>query len=55
MNNNGEEHNHQNHMNHDNHASHHHGNFKVKFFVSLIFAIPIILLSPLMGVNLPFQ
>ncbi|NDQ98235.1 copper-translocating P-type ATPase [Staphylococcus aureus] len=69
MNNNGAEHNHQNHMNHsnqmhhDNHASHdhhsghahHHGNFKVKFFVSLIFAIPIILLSPLMGVNLPFQ
>ncbi|WP_381403614.1 heavy metal translocating P-type ATPase [Staphylococcus epidermidis] len=68
MNNNGEEHNHKNHMNHsnhmhhDNHASHHHsghahhhGNFKVKFFVSLIFAIPIILLSPLMGVNLPFQ
>ncbi|SUM15243.1 cation transporter E1-E2 family ATPase [Staphylococcus epidermidis] len=68
MNNNGEEHNHQNHMNHsnqmhhDNHASHHHsghahhhGNFKVKFFVSLIFAIPIIFLSPLMGVNLPFQ
>ena len=68
MNNNGEEHNHQNHMNHsnqmhhDNHASHHHsghahhhGNFKVKFFVSLIFGIPIILLSPLMGVNLPFQ
>lgn len=69
LNNNGEEHNHQNHMNHsnqmhhDNHASHdhhsghahHHGNFKVKLFVSLIFAIPIILLSPLMGVNLPFQ
>ncbi|AID02705.1 copper-translocating P-type ATPase [Staphylococcus xylosus] len=68
MKNNGEEHNHQNHMNHsnqmhhDNHTSHHHSghahhhkNFKVKFFVSLIFAIPIILLSPLMGVNLPFQ
>ena len=69
MNNNCEAHNHQNHMNHsnqmhhDNHESHnhhsghahHHGNFKVKFFVSLIFAIPIILLSPLMGVNLPFQ
>lgn len=68
MNNNGEEHNHQNHMNHsnhmhhDNHASHHHsghahhhGNFKVKFFVSLIFAIPIIFLSPMMGVKLPFQ
>lgn len=69
MNNNGEAHNHQNHMNHsnqmhhDNHESHnhhsghahHHGNFKVKFFVSLIFGIPIILLSPMMGVNLPFQ
>ncbi|MDW3990610.1 heavy metal translocating P-type ATPase [Staphylococcus saprophyticus] len=69
MKNNGEELKHQNHMNHsnqmhhDNHASHHHhsghahhhGNFKVKFFVSLIFAIPIILLSPMMGVNLPFQ
>lgn len=68
MKNNSEARNHQNHMNHsnqmhhDNHASHHHsghahhhGNFKVKFFVSLIFAIPIILLSPMMGVNLPFQ
>ena len=68
LNNNGEAHNHQNHMNHSNHMhhdnhdshhhsghAHHHGNFKVKFFVSLIFAIPIILLSPLMGVNLPFQ
>ena len=69
MKNNGEELKHQNHMNHsnqmhhDNHESHnhhsghahHHGNFKVKFFVSLIFAIPIILLSPMMGVNLPFQ
>lgn len=69
MNNNDEAHNHQNHMNHSNHMhhdnheshnhhsghAHHHGNFKVKFFVSLIFGIPIILLSPLMGVNLPFQ
>ena len=69
LNNNGEEHNHQNHMNHsnqmhhDNHESHHHhsghahhhGNFKAKFFVSLIFAIPIIFLSPMMGVKLPFQ
>jgi len=67
--NNGEELKHQNHMNHsnqmhhDNHESHnhhsghahHHGNFKAKFFVSLIFAIPIIFLSPMMGVNLPFQ
>lgn len=69
LNNNGEAHNHQNHMNHSNHMhhdnheshnhhsghAHHHGNFKVKFFVSLIFGIPIILLSPMMGVNLPFQ
>ncbi|MDA5646110.1 heavy metal translocating P-type ATPase [Staphylococcus aureus] len=69
MNNNGEDHNHQNHMkhsnqmHHNNHESHnqhsghahHHQNFKAKFFVSLIFAIPIILLSPMMGVNLPFQ
>lgn len=69
MKNNGEAHNHKNHMNHSNHMhhdnheshnhhsghAHHHGNFKVKFFVSLIFAIPIILLSPMMGVNLPFQ
>jgi Cu2+-exporting ATPase len=67
--NNGEELKHQNHMNHsnqmhhDNHESHnhhsghahHHGNFKAKFFVSLIFAIPIIFLSPMMGVKLPFQ
>ena len=69
MKNNGEELKHQNHMNHsnqmhhDNHESsnhhgghaHHHGNFKVKFLISLIFAIPIIILSPMMGVKLPFQ
>ena len=69
MKNNGEELKHQNHMNHsnqmhhDNHESHnhhsghahHHGNFKAKFFVSLIFAIPIVFLSPMMGVKLPFQ
>ncbi|MBF2782859.1 copper-translocating P-type ATPase, partial [Staphylococcus saprophyticus] len=55
--------NHSTHLHHDNHESHHHhsghahlhGFFKATFFVSLIFAIPIILLSPLMGVNLPFQ
>ncbi|MCK1976772.1 copper-translocating P-type ATPase [Jeotgalicoccus huakuii] len=43
--------------NHDNHTghTHHHGNFKVKFLVSLIFAIPIILFSPMMGIDLPFQ
>ncbi|RIM73155.1 copper-translocating P-type ATPase [Staphylococcus arlettae] len=49
---------HEAHAHHDHasgHAHHHHGNFKVKFFVSLIFAIPIIILSPMMGVTLPFQ
>ncbi|WP_436955600.1 heavy metal translocating P-type ATPase [Staphylococcus sp. AS1337] len=40
---------------HSDHEHHHHGEFKVKFFVSLIFAIPIIVLSPMMGVKLPFQ
>ncbi|WP_196231838.1 heavy metal translocating P-type ATPase [Staphylococcus delphini] len=59
-----ESHDHQNHMHyehhgshqrHNDHAHHHHGNFKVKFFVSLIFALPIIILSPMMGVQLPFQ
>lgn len=46
-------------MNHHEHHSHeghdHHGNFKQKFFISLIFAIPIIILSPMMGFKLPFQ
>ncbi|MEB6196737.1 heavy metal translocating P-type ATPase [Mammaliicoccus sciuri] len=50
---------HKNHMNHNEHHSHeghdHHGNFKQKFFISLIFAIPIIILSPMMGFKLPFQ
>lgn len=44
-----------NHDHHSDHEHHHHGEFKVKFFVSLIFAIPIIVLSPMMGVKLPFQ
>lgn len=53
-------HSHQGHENHedrDNHSdhAHHHGNFKSKFFISLIFAIPITILSPMMGVKLPFQ
>ncbi|MBK3720365.1 Copper-exporting P-type ATPase B [Staphylococcus arlettae] len=49
---------HEAHAHHDHasgHAHHHHDNFKIKFFVSLIFAIPIIILSPMMGVTLPFQ
>lgn len=33
----------------------HHGNFKQKFWLSLIIAIPILLISPMMGVDLPFQ
>ncbi|EGQ2823793.1 heavy metal translocating P-type ATPase [Staphylococcus pseudintermedius] len=48
-------HPHSHHMHHDDHAHHHHGNFKMKFFVSLFFAIPIIIFSPMMGVQLPFQ
>ncbi|WP_022796303.1 heavy metal translocating P-type ATPase [Bavariicoccus seileri] len=51
------------HMNHhmdhaDDHMmdhSMHMGNLKQKFFVSLILAIPIILFSPMMGLDLPFQ
>lgn len=31
------------------------GSFKKKFWLSLVLAIPIILLSPMMGINLPFQ
>lgn len=46
---------HDNHDHHSDHEHHHHGEFKVKFFVSLIFAIPIVVLSPMMGVKLPFQ
>lgn len=33
----------------------HMGNFKQKFWLSLILALPIIILSPMMGVDLPFQ
>lgn len=33
----------------------HMGNFKKKFWLSLLLAIPIIFLSPMMGVDLPFQ
>ena len=51
-------------MNHD-HMDHgsmggmdhsmHMGNFKQKFWLSLILAIPIILFSPMMGMEFPFQ
>lgn len=48
---------------HPGHAQHQHGgghmahmdNLKQKFWISLIIAIPIIMLSPMMGINLPFQ
>ncbi|WP_461239505.1 heavy metal translocating P-type ATPase [Paucilactobacillus sp. N302-9] len=46
-------------MDHDmmNHGGHmmHMGNLKQKFWVSLILTIPIILMSPMMGMKLPFQ
>lgn len=41
-------------MGHMDHMSHM-GNLKQKFWVSLIVAIPIFLLSPMMGLELPFQ
>ena len=52
------------HMLHQTHSNHNHdgmdhsmhmGNLKNKFFISLVLSIPIILLSPMMGMNLPFQ
>ncbi len=51
-------------MDHSGHEGHdmggmdhsmHMGNFKQKFWLSLIVAIPIILMSPMMGIELPFQ
>ncbi|WP_179203787.1 MULTISPECIES: heavy metal translocating P-type ATPase [Vagococcus] len=51
---------HESHHDHHNHSegmdhSSHMGNLKQKFFISLILSIPIILLSPMMGKQLPFQ
>lgn len=37
------------------HSMHGMGNLKQKFVISLIFAIPILFISPMMGVALPFQ
>lgn len=61
-------HEHQQHMDHSSmehdhqHGGHsgmdhsmHMGNLKPKFFISLILTIPIILMSPMMGMDLPFQ
>lgn len=64
-----EEHKHNQHHNHSNHSHNHHeghdhgamdhsahgGDFKKKFFVSLFLGIPIILMAPMMGIELPFQ
>ncbi len=41
-------------MGHGNHMAHM-GNLKLKFIISLLLAIPIIILSPMMGWELPFQ
>ena len=42
---------------HDTHSGHtqHLGHFRTKFLRSLILALPILLLSPIMGITLPFQ
>lgn len=55
-------HNEQSHMENMDHQhmhemdhSMHMGNFKQKFWLSFILAIPIIVLSPMMGMELPFQ
>nr|WP_147570596.1 heavy metal translocating P-type ATPase [Enterococcus massiliensis] len=49
---------HMSHMDHDmggmDHSMHM-GNFKQKFWLSLVLAIPIVILSPMMGIELPFQ
>ncbi|MGO4937963.1 heavy metal translocating P-type ATPase [Fundicoccus sp. Sow4_H7] len=55
-----ENHNHHDHHDHHdhsghNHHHHHHGNFKGIFLKSLPLAIPIMILSPMMGLTLPFQ
>ncbi|MGX0280540.1 heavy metal translocating P-type ATPase [Staphylococcus cohnii] len=53
--NNHESHDHHEHGMHEEHHAQHHGNFKRKFVISLLFAIPIVILSPMMGIKLPFQ
>ena len=49
-------HNHHDHHGHDGgHDHHHHGNFKEIFLKSLPLGIVIMILSPMMGITLPFQ
>lgn len=54
-----DQHNHHNHHNHHDHHDHHdhshHGNFKQLFLISLIPGILLMLISPMMGMKLPFQ
>lgn len=46
---------HDGHGGHSGHAHHNHGNFKELFFRSLPIGIIIMVLSPMMGIELPFQ
>lgn len=46
---------HMNHAGHDMGHMHHHGDFKKIFLYSLPLAIPLMLISPMMGMKLPFQ
>ena len=51
-------HDHNDHHNHEHHEHHdhsHHGNFKQLFVISLIPGILLMLISPMMGMKLPFQ
>lgn len=50
-------HHHEAHHNHGGggHEHHHHGNFKELFLKSLPLGIIILVLSPMMGITLPFQ
>lgn len=49
------DHDHHDHHDHHGDGHHHHGNFKEIFLKSLPLAIPILILSPMMGITLPFQ
>ena len=51
----GMEHSHMDHEMSGMDHSMHMGNFKQKFWLSLVLAIPIVILSPMMGIELPFQ
>ncbi|MCT6859607.1 MAG: heavy metal translocating P-type ATPase, partial [Apilactobacillus sp.] len=42
-------------MDHSHMGHMHMGNLKLKFWISLILTIPIIIMSPMMGMKMPFQ